>query len=341
VTVVDRVAAILPGLALAVAVAIVARLAAGLTAPYATEIPIAVALGLLAGNALPLGGRVAAGLRHVVRRWLRVGIVLLGAQLSFGLVLEQGLASLGLVVALVVLTLAFVALASRLLRIDGRTSLLIGVGTAICGNTAILAAAPLVGARDREVSFAVATITLFGTLAVLAYPALGAALSLSQGAFGVWAGTAVNDTSQVVATGFAYGQEAGEVATVVKLTRNLMLAPVLFAIALHASRAESGKAASTPRYRDALPLFVLGFVAMAALNSTGILDPQVAGRTLAGWSAEVARLLILVALAGVGLSTRLGALREVGPRPLYLGLAGAGTLAVTSLAIVSGLGLGN
>ena len=127
---------------------------------------------------------------------------------------------------------------ARLVRVDDRLAVLIAVGSAVCGNTAIVATAPVIGARAREVAYAVATITLFGTLAVFLYPTIGHALGLSQPSFGLWAGVAVHDTSQVIATGAAFGPEALDVATVVKLIRNALMAPLLFLIAaVWASRA--------------------------------------------------------------------------------------------------------
>ena len=135
---------------------------------------------------------------------------------------------------------AIVLLVARLVRVDDRLAVLIAVGSAVCGNTAIVATAPVIGARAREVAYAVATITLFGTLAVFLYPTIGHAFGLSQPSSGLWAGVAVHDTSQVIATGAAFGPEALDVATVVKLIRNALMAPLLLLIAaVWASRAEA------------------------------------------------------------------------------------------------------
>ena len=135
---------------------------------------------------------------------------------------------------------AIVLLVARLVRVDDRLAVLIAVGSAVCGNTAIIATAPVIGARAREVAYAVATITLFGTLAVFLYPTIGHALGLSQPSAGLWTGVAVHDTSQVIATGAAFGSEALDVATVVKLIRNALMAPLLFLIAaVWASRVEA------------------------------------------------------------------------------------------------------
>ena len=177
---------------------------------------------------------------------------------------------------------AIVLVVARLVHVDGRLAVLIAVGSAVCGNTAIVATAPVIGARAREVAYAVATITLFGTLAVFLYPTIGRAVGLSPTSFGLWAGVAVHDTSQVIATGAAFGPEALDVATVVKLIRNALMAPLLFLIAaVWAARADSNPA-SGPRalgrrgIRRAVPLFVLGFLALAALR-TDRLDRRARG----------------------------------------------------------------
>jgi uncharacterized integral membrane protein (TIGR00698 family) len=204
----------------------------------------------------------------------------------------------------------------------------------VCGNSAIIATAPVIGARGREVAYAVATITLFGTLAVLVYPAIGHLLGLGDTAFGLWSGIAVNDTSQVVAASASYSARALEVATVVKLIRNAMMAPLLVLIAWQWARRTGREHGTTSGLRRAVPLFVLGFVAMAALRTVGLVDAS-----LAGILDGEARWLILVALAGVGLSIRLGELRSVGPRPLAVGLATAVAAGVATITAISALDL--
>jgi uncharacterized integral membrane protein (TIGR00698 family) len=215
--------------------------------------------------------------------------------------------------------------------------LLIGVGTAVCGNSAIIATAPVVKAEEREVSFAVATITLFGTLALFFYPLLGSTLHLSDATFGMWSGVAINDTSQVVAAGAAYSPVARDVATVVKLVRNTLMAPLILLIALWWSRtanAALNEAATRDGIVRAFPLFVLGFLAMAVLRTIGVIDPR-----LAQLLDELAKVCILVAVAAVGLGTRVGLLRAIGPAPFVLGLGGAALLAILSLLAITALNL--
>jgi uncharacterized integral membrane protein (TIGR00698 family) len=322
----------IPGLAAAAVVAVVARLAAQWLPVGLSEILLAVWLGLVIASVRALPASTGAGLRFAQQRVLRLGIILLGARLSLGDVAAIGFGALGLVALCMVAVFAFVLLIGRLARLPRRLVVLIGVGTAVCGNSAIIATAPVVKAEEREVSFAVATITLFGTLAVFLYPLLGGALHLSDATFGMWSGVAVNDTSQVVAASAAYSTEARDVATVVKLVRNTLMAPLILLIALWWSRtAATTVAGSTARAGalKAFPLFVLGFLVMALLRTVGVIDPSSA-RLL----DEIAKVCLLVALAAVGLSTRLGLLRAVGPAPFLLGLGAGSLLAVLSLLAI-------
>jgi len=269
-----------------------------------------------------------------VQRVLRAGIILLGARLSLGDVAHIGAGALLLVLVAMTFAFSVAILVGRLASMPPRLALLIGVGTAVCGNSAIVATAPVIDAEDREVSFAVATITLFGTLAVFLYPLIGHALGLSAHVFGTWAGVAVNDTSQVVAASSAYSSEARDVATVVKLVRNTLMAPLIVLIAWWWARQAPVQTGIVRRGAlRAFPLFVLGFLFMALLRTIGVIDARSAAPI-----DEVARACILVALAGVGLSTRLGELRVIGPRSFYVGFGTAAALATVSLAALANLG---
>lgn len=183
-------------------------------------------------------------------------------------------------------------------------------------------------------AYAVATITPFGTLAVLIYPFLGGLMDASQSAFGAWAGTAVNDTSQVVATGYAYGTEAGDMATVVKLTCNLLIGPTLLGLGFWAAAAEGASATGDWRalwrlLRKAVPLFVLGFVGMAILNTFGLLSVE-AGQVL----REIGTFLISMAVVAIGLNTSVRELLSAGLRPLASGFVASALLAAFTLAAV-------
>jgi uncharacterized integral membrane protein (TIGR00698 family) len=340
---------VLPGLIVTIVCAIAARFLHGMLPPKAGaivgEVVVAVLLGLVIGNVISLPKMLAPGIRFSFHSLLRVAIVLLGAQFSFQQVAVIGGKAVLMIVVLMTLALLVAHGLGRLAGVPGRLATLIGVGTAVCGNTAISATAPVIRARDEEVSFAIATNTLFGTLAVFFYPLLGHWVGMSSAAFGTWAGTAVNDTSQVVATGFAFSDAAGKVATAVKLTRNALMGPVIVVIGLLYARGAAREADGAgpeilTRIRQSIPLFVLGFLLVAFLNTVGVIAWLGArlGRDLPHDLQIIARFLILVALSGVGLSTRLASMRKIGATPFLLGFATSATTAVASYFLIRWLG---
>ena len=268
---------------------------------------------------------LATGAAIAARYLLRLGVALLGVRLTLGEVVTTGLGSVAAIVITVSTSLLLAAWLARRLGLVPPLSALVAVGMAICGNSAILALAPILRAPGRETAYAVSTITVFGLLGVITLPPLGHLLGLGDATFGTWAGLAVNDTAQVVATGFAFSVPAGDVATIVKLTRNVAILPVLLGATWWAARrdveAPDAQAASPLRLLTrAVPWFVVGFVLLAALASTGVLDATLPnGDTLVEVGSLLAGLCILVALAGVGLSTDLRTLATVGRRPFLMG----------------------
>jgi uncharacterized integral membrane protein (TIGR00698 family) len=328
---------IAPGLAAAVAVAVGARLVTAFLPAIVAEVTVAILFGLVIATIA--GSRMAPltrGLAFTSQRVLRLGIILLGARLSLGEIARIGLPATVVIVITMAVSFGIVLLLSRLLQVEGRLAVLIAVGSAVCGNTAIVATAPVIGARPRDVAYAVATITLFGTLAVFLYPAIGRALGVTQPTFGLWSGVAVHDTSQVIATSAAYGSQALDVATVVKLIRNALMAPLLFLIATWwSARGDEAVGSARRGMRRAVPLFVLGFLALAALRTVGAINVDQAAAL-----DVVARCLILVALAAVGMSIRLGELRETSWRPFAIGFAVALIVGAGSLLAITTLGLG-
>jgi len=298
---------------------------------------VAILLGLAVATVAGPGIRpLDPGLRFASQRILRFGIVLLGARLSLGEIARIGVPSTVAIVITMAVSFSVVLVVARLVHVERRLAVLIAVGSAVCGNTAIVATAPVIGARAREVAYAVATITLFGTLAVFLYPTIGRTLGVPQPSFGLWTGLAVNDTSQVIATSAAYGPDALDVATVVKLIRNALMAPLLFLIAAWwATRGEVAVGSTRGGVRRAVPLFVLGFLALAALRTIGVIDADQAA-TL----DVAARALILVALAAVGMTIRIVELRETSWRPLAVGFAVSIAVGIGSLVTIVTLGLG-
>lgn len=334
---------VLPGLLLAAAVGLTAHLAARAAFPYALtvgfEVPLAMLLGLILVNVGGAGASTADGVRFAVKYVLGIGIVLLGLRLNLQSIAVIGAEAFVLLLVLIGAACTFAVLVGRRLGVPGRVAVLIGVGSSVCGNSAIMAAAPVVRADDRQVSFAVATITITGTLAVFLLPLVGHALQLDMLAYGLWAGAAVPDTAQTIASSAAYSTVARDVATVVKLVRNVLMAPLVLLIAWGWSRYgdDSVVSADAARrgVRRAFPFFLIGFLAMALVRTARLVDPE----TIA--DVDVAtRACFVVAVAGLGLQTRLGHLRGLGWRPFALGLGTSGLLAGASLALILALGLG-
>jgi uncharacterized integral membrane protein (TIGR00698 family) len=270
---------------------------------------------------------------------LQCSVVILGAQLSLGTAARVGLASLPVMLGTLAVCLAAAWLYGRWLGVVGDLRTLIGVGTGICGASAIAAASPVIEAAGADIAYAVSTIFLFNIAAVLAFPVIGHALGMTQHAFGLFAGTAVNDTSSVVATATTYGNSAASYAVVVKLVRTLMIIPICVGLgALTARRKQAVPAGETVpadrgrpsglRLLKLVPWFLIGFVVMAALNSAGAI-PAAAHPGI----SAVAAFLVAVALSAIGLSTYVAALRRAGPKPLLLGACLWVTVATASLGL--------
>lgn len=333
---------LLPGLALVLALAVLARwihgFLPGSVASTVGEVILGVLLGLIVGNTVSPGAAFQPGIKFSFKTLLRIGIILLGASLSLSTILAIGGKALAMVVVLMTLALLVTKALARALGLSGHLGTLIGVGTSVCGNTAISATAPVIGARDEDISLAIATNTLFGTIAVFAYPLLGRWLGMDDPTFGTWAGTAVNDTSQVVATGFAYSDAAGQVATTVKLTRNALMVFVIIAMGfLHGGK---GRGSFGKNLKASVPMFVFGFLALAVLRTVGALDTvgEWIGRDVPADLKVVARFLTLMALAGVGLGTKVAMMRQAGARPIVVGLGAAATVSLASLLLIRWLG---
>jgi uncharacterized integral membrane protein (TIGR00698 family) len=315
-----------------------------------SEVFIAVALGFHIRNYIGFSPRFEPGIKFSLTRVLRLGIILLGARLSLQAVISIGASALLLVLACVAFALTLAYLLGRAMRIPARLAALIGVGTAICGNSAIIATAPVIDARDEDVSYAVATITAFGTLAVILYPAIGFFTGMTDRVFGMWAGTAILDTSQVVAAGAAFTTAARDIATVVKLVRNTLMVPLILLIGIVYTRAQKRSNPSVKvSVSKAIPWFVLGFLGMSVLrtigNALGIMPVDVSNPgslTAAAWLLnaldEITKFAILMALAAIGLSTDAASIRRTGVKPLALGFAVGGALALFSLLIIRLIG---
>jgi uncharacterized integral membrane protein (TIGR00698 family) len=324
-------------------------------------VPIAILLGLLLRNLFPLPPALAPGLKFCTTTVLRAGIVLVGIKLSVFEMMRLGLAGIPVVVAAIAAGLAFVPWLNRRLGLPTRLGTLIAAGTSICGVTAIVSTAPTIEADEREVAYAVANVVAFGLFGMLAYPYLAHALLHDSATIGLFLGTAIHDTSQVVGAALTYKQAFDDdavlrVATVTKLTRNLFLAAVIPYLAWQHARAGgrgAGPAAEAKpaSWRTYVPAFILGFVAMAIVRSIGdgMLDAGV--RAWGIWDREAwkalaallgdtvgARWLLGTAMAAVGLNTSFAVFKGVGLRPFAVGLAGALVVGAVGMAMALLLG---
>lgn len=338
-------------------------------------VPVAIVLGLLLRNLLPLPDALSPGLKFATTTILRAGIVFVGIRLSLFDVLKLGLAGLPVVLAAIATGMVFVTWFNRRLGLPPRLGTLVAAGTSICGVTAIVSTAPAIEADEREVAYAIANVVAFGLFGMLVYPYLAHAVLARSESIGLFLGTAVHDTSQVVGAALTYKQIYGDdvvlrTATVTKLTRNIFLAVVIPVLTwLHAREtrrvgddgadAESvrmgggavGRPRSSPSWMRYIPGFVLGFLAMAVVRSAG--DAMLGRSGMAyglfdagDWKALTdligdslaSRVLLGTAMAAVGLSTSFTVFRGVGLKPFAVGFAGA--LVVGSVGMLMAVLLG-
>jgi uncharacterized integral membrane protein (TIGR00698 family) len=320
------------GLALCLVIAVIAEFA-GAAAPVIGAPIFAIVIGVALTN-LAGGARVTAPLRikDISGTALRAGIILLGATLNLTDVVQTGGSSLWLLALTMSVGLAFALLIGRAMSVEWRIRCLIGIGTTICGGSAIAALAPVIRAKSEEIAYSISVIFLFNMLAVIIFPGIGHALHLSDDGFGLWAGTAVNDTSAVVAAGFAFSKAAGTYATVVKLTRTTLIIPLVLAFGLlmpfvDKEGAPKGSGDLGARIKKAVPWFILWFVVASLLNTLGLVGSY--APVIQTW----ARFVMVVALAAVGLQGHWRAFAGSGVRPLLLGMGTWAAVALTSLAV--------
>ena len=347
---------ILPGLLLALVLAFAGQFLSdfigkdlmGLPKSPVSAIMMAIILGIIIRNTIKLPDLLQPGIRFGLVRVLRLGIVLLGIRLSLGQAGAIGLQALPVIIGAVAAALLIVTFLAKRMGLSGKLGTLIAVGTSICGATAIVATAPTIAAKDDEVAYSVACITLFGVVAMLAYP-FAAHLIFDGDAFkaGLFLGTSVHETAQVAGAGLVYQQyysdpQALDVATVTKLVRNLgmLLIIPLMSILYHRNHSDGTEA---PKWYTMIPLFVIGFAIMSLIRTVGDLNPEQAFGFLdpATWTSivghvkEAAELCLAVAMAAVGLGTSIKGLKDIGLKPLGAGLVAAVLVGGVSILLIS------
>ncbi|MEH2588238.1 YeiH family protein [Bradyrhizobium sp. AZCC 1721] len=330
----DRIAVLAPGL---IAASLIAVLAGFLrTLPLLSVISpmmLAMLIGMTLTNVAGQPGWMNDGILFSQRRLLRLAIVLLGLQLTFAEVATLGAMGVVILAAALASTFVFTVHAGRLLRVEEKLAKLIAAGTSVCGASAVVAANAVVGGKEEDVTYAVACVTIFGTIAMFLFPFLPGLLHLNAGEFGLWTGSSVHEIAQVVAASFQHGQVAGEMGTIAKLSRVMMLAPLVLAIDLLSRRDARGgtgqEAAEASRRAPGVPWFVLGFIAATCINS--IVTIPVGLKSNLMW---LTTFLLTVALAAMGMHTDLTKLRRRGFRPALLAALASLFIGIFSLACI-------
>lgn len=287
---------------------------------------LSILLGMAFQNIAGTPAAAKPGISFSMKRLLRLGVMLLGFQLTAHQIAEVGISGATIVLVSLVGCFLFTVWAGRQLGVERKLTELIAAGTAICGASAVIATNAVTEASDEDTCYAVVCVTMFGTVAMFLYPVLGGVLHLGAREYGLWTGASVHEVAQVVAAAYQHGKSAGDYATITKLTRVIMLAPMVIALGAFAARKaerENRKAAAPA------PWFVAGFLAAVALNSIVVIP--------AGPKAELitaTSFILSVALAALGLETDARKMRLKGARPLLLGAAASAFISVVSFVLV-------
>ncbi len=337
----------IPGILLSLVIALAAW-CLGLLFPVIGGPLIAILSGRALARLIKKRARLDAGIAFTSKKVLQYAVILLGFGMNLSVVLETGRRSLPIILATITCALVVAYLLHKLMHVPGKISTLVGVGSAICGGSAIAATAPVIDADDQEVAQSISVIFFFNVLAAIFFPAFGALLGFSTTsgeAFGIFAGTAINDTSSVTAAASTWdslyhlGSATLDMAVTVKLTRTLAIIPITLVLALRRARraGASSDGASTFRFSKVFPFFILWFI-VASLITTIL--------TACGVSAEVfaplktlSKFLIVMAMAAIGLNTNLVKLIKTGGKPLIMGFCCWVCITASSLLVQHLMGI--
>ncbi len=318
----------LPGVALVFIIGVLAN-SLGKDFPLIGGAVIAIIIGIMIRNFLGIPTVFSEGISYTLKMLLKTAIVLLGFGLSYASIFQLGYEAILLVVVAVLAGILFTFLLAKLFKLSGNIPILVSLGTAICGATAIVTSSPIVRAKEEETAYAINTIFAFNVLAVLFYPLIGQIFSMPDHIFGIWAGVAIHDTSSVVAAGYSYSNTAGDTSVIIKLIRTLMLVPVTLILSIIISMKSKGAAGSKVRISKVFPIFILFFAGAVAVNTIFPLPTSITSIT-----DGVAKFLILMVMASVGLGTDFKKIKSVGLRPLFLGLLSSVMMGLLTLTII-------
>ncbi|MGH7951910.1 MAG: YeiH family protein [Limisphaerales bacterium] len=312
---------------------------------------LAIVVGMIVSNCWALPKAFRPGIRFAYNNLLSLGIILLGVQLNFFEILQTGFVGVAMGCFEIILALATMWLLTRRFGLSNKLGILLGVGNAICGSSAIIATAPVIEAEESDVVFGVATVTLLGLIGMFLLPPLGHALAMTAKAFGILDGLVIHSIPQVVAAGFAYSNSAGTTATIVKMTRVCLLAPMVFFVGLiyarHKARQSSAASQKKVSGFSLFPKFVFGFLAMALLRTLGLLPDLTVHLPRVAWAGNVqtdfstiaiaqksATFCLVMSMAAVGLETKISALKRTGAKPFLAGLISSLIITVAILGLI-------
>jgi uncharacterized integral membrane protein (TIGR00698 family) len=318
---------LLPGVILAAVLAWLARWLHDVPAlSRISALMLAIILGMAIRNTTGVPAAMQEGIRFSMRRLLRLAIVLLGFQISMSQIWQVGGAGFLIVVTTLVCTFLFTLWLGRRLGIDPKVTELIAAGTSICGASAVVATNTVTEGSDEDVAYAIAIITALGTASILLYPLASVAIGMPPASYGLWTGASIHEIAQVIAAAFQGGSVSAQYGAISKLSRVVLLAPVVFTLGYLAARRRT---AEGNRAKIATPWFLFGFLTMIGVNSLGLLNKT--------WTANLVtanQFLLAVALAAMGLETSVSKLRAAGLRPFLLGSGAWAFISVLSLALI-------
>ena len=330
----------LPGIILALVIAFTAQFIENIMPVHIIGgSVIALFIGMFLNTIIDTENSLKPGISFTSKRLLKFAIILFGASLNISIVLNVGRLSLYVMIFTLLTCFGGGYFIGKALGLNWKISNLISAGTGICGGSAIAAIAPVIEAEDTDVAYAMSATFLFDMLMVIAFPIMGKYLELSDMAYGLWTGTAVNDTSSVVAAGFAYSDAAGDFATMVKLTRTLTIIPVVLIFRMIYTRLELKNSRSTNIEKkfsifSIIPFFILGFLAMVMLNSFGLISHDISVSLKA-----ISKFLMVAALAAIGLNTKFNDMKKAGINPMIHGFIISILVVIVAIIVIYFMGL--
>ena len=340
-----KIAKILPGVLMAAAIAALACFLESLLPVHVIgSAVIAMFIGMIVNSFLKPGERLNPGLKFTSKKVLKFAIILLGLSLNVRTILMVGRMSLTVMIFTLMTCFGGGYFIGKALGLNWKLSNLISAGTGICGGSAIAAIAPTIEADDSDVAYAMSATFLFDMAMIVLFPLMGRALGMSDEAFGIWAGTAVNDTSSVVATGYAFSEGAGDFATMVKLTRTLAIIPTVLTFALIQLRIKRREALAAQADGSALkanfsfvkifPWFILGFLGMSFAASILPIPAE-----FVAFTKSASKFMMVCALAAIGLNTSFAGMKKAGIRPMLHGFIISALVVVVALLVEMGMGI--